>query len=122
MKRKRGPMHYQKPTDVKDLREHGRVILAHGEVTGHAHEVIDATTTDLAGAAQFFEEPNGRRVLLVLQPCVLRHQEHGPIALDPAKPEMYRQGDVLLKPLGPGAWHVIRQREYDPADIRTVAD
>jgi hypothetical protein len=118
---------YVKPARVIDLRESGRVILAHGEVTGHCHEVIDAVATlDPAEieipAADFFEEPDGRRILLVNRPCELRHQEHGPIALDPRHPQQYRQGDVLLNPIGDGAWEVIRQREYDPADIRQVAD
>lgn len=129
---------YRRPTDSKDLREDGRIVLAHGEVTGHAHQVfaghlstlvaesgeplvIDDEARDLP-AAEFFEEPNGRRVLFVTRPCVLRHQEHAPIALDPAKPVQARQGDVFLNPIGIGAWEVIRQREYFPDAIRSVAD
>lgn len=108
--------------DAKDLKEQGRVILAHGEVTGHAHEVVGAETDVEIPAADFFEEPDGRRILFVNRPCVLRHQEHGPIALDPARPQMYRQGDVLLQPIGAGAWEVRRQREYSPAEIRHVVD
>lgn len=118
---------YRKPTGTKDLTEQGRIILANGEVTGHAHQVIDASDRlDPAEieipAADFFEEPDGRRVLLVHRPCVLRHEEHGAIALDPAKPVQIRQGDVLLSPIGPGAYHVIRQSEYNPAEVRQVAD
>lgn len=117
---------YVKPDATKDLREHGRVILAHGEVTGHQHEVVDAVDAAIAGLppAEFFEEPGGRRrVLIALRPCVLRHQEHGPIALDPGNPQQVRQGDVLLNPIGLGAWEVIRQREgYSPETIRHVID
>lgn len=119
---------YRRHTSAKDLREAGRVILAHGEVTGHCHEVLDGSTQKLdpaevdISAAEFFEEPDGRRVLLVNRPCVLRHDEHAPIALDPAKPQLFRQGDVLLKPIGEGAWEVVRQREYAPDEIRQVAD
>lgn len=98
-----------------DCRTSGRVILAEGEVTGHCHEVF-------LGEPQFFEEPDGRRVLIALEPCELRHQEHGTIALDPANPVQVRQGDVLLNPIGIGAWEVIRQREYSPEAIRQVAD
>ena len=120
-------MTYQKPDGVTDCREQGRVILAHGEITGHAHEVFDACDTlDPAEvpipAADFFEEPSGRRVLLAHRPCVLRHEEHGRIVLDPSHPVQVRQGDVLLQPIGPGAWQVIRQREYTPEAIRSVAD
>lgn len=112
---------------AKDLREQGRVILAHGEVTGHAHEVIDATDVQDPAeidipAADYFEEPDGRRVLLVNRPCVLTHQEHGRIALDPAKPVQARQGDVLLNPIGGGAWEVTRQNEHTPAAIQRVLD
>jgi len=113
---------YVKPVTVKDLQEQGRVILAHGEVTGHCHEVLASETDVRLPAMEYFEEPDGRRILLVLHPCELRHQEHAPIMLDPANPIQVRQGDVLLNPLGKGAWEVIRQREYTPADIRLVAD
>ena len=118
---------YLKPAGATDVREHGRVILAHGEVTGHAHEVIADATGDLLDpaipAADFFEEPaTGRRVLLVTRRCTLRHEEHGAITLDPEAPVQVRQGDVLLTPIGAGAWHVTRQREYAPEAIRNVAD
>jgi len=118
---------FERHAAAKDIRENGRVILAHGELTGHHHEVVDASAVlDPAEveipAADFFEEPDGRRVLLVNRPCVLRHQEHAPIALDPAIGVQARQGDVLLNPIGPGAWAVIRQREYSPEEIRNVAD
>lgn len=116
---------YMKPAGAEDLREHGRIILAHGEATGHCHEVIaevGAPVGDLP-PAQFFKEPGGRRILLAVAPCVLRHDEHGPIQLNPQQPQQVRQGDVLLNPIGPGAWHVIRQREgYSPESIRQVAD
>lgn len=112
---------FRKSKDAKDLREQGRIILAHGEVTGHAHEIGAPIETDIP-PAQYFEEPDGRRILLVTGSCVLRHQEHGPITLDPAKQIQARQGDVLLNPIGGGAWEVIRQREYSPDAIRNVAD
>lgn len=89
----------------KDVSESGRVILAHGEVTGHAHEVVEERRLDFeAPAAQFFEEPDGKRFLFVERNCVLTHQEHGPIALPP------------------GCYEVTRQREYAPDEIRNVAD
>ena len=107
-----------------DCREHGRIILAHGEATGHTHEVVVADTglaPELA-QAQFFEM-DGQRELVVLAPCVLRHQEHAPIMLDPSTQEQYRQGDVLLQPTGPGTWAVIQQREWrGPEQWRAVAD
>lgn len=110
---------------MKDLREHGQIILAHGEVTGHRHEIVTADDVPpVLEGAQFFEEPDGRRVLLVVgeTPVYLRHEEHGRLRLDPTRPEQLRQGDVLLNPIGPGAWEVIRQREEDENGWRSVAD
>jgi hypothetical protein len=85
--------------------DNGRVILAYGEVTGHAHEVHadDDVRVELP-ASMLFEQPDGRRFLFVDRPCTLKHEEHGAI------------------PLAPGAYEVIRQREYSPEAIRTVAD
>ena len=89
----------------KDVREGGRIILAHGEVTGHAHEVLEERCLDFdTPAAQFFEEPDGQRFLFVHRACVLTHQEHGPVSL------------------APGCYEVVRQREYAPDEIRDVAD
>jgi hypothetical protein len=79
-------------------KEQGRVILAHGEVTGHAHEIVPAN------AAMLMDAPNGDRFLLVDAPCALIHQEHGTIQL------------------APGSYKVTRQREYSPEEIRQVAD
>ena len=112
-------------TGREDRREQGRIILAHGEVTGHAHEVLTLTgaVPDL-DRAQYFDDPNGSRVLLVIgdEPVALVHQEHGRIVLDPASPVQARQGDVLLTPAGRGAWRVTRQTEYTPDGWRQVAD
>lgn len=133
---------YRKPAQTKDLKEHDRAILAHGEMTGHHHEVVDAATTlDLAEvdipACDFFEEPDGRRVLLAHRDNWLQHQEHGRIRVVPSEARrgaqgerdvngrligQYRQGDVLMEPIGDGVWEVIRQNEHQPEAIRNVAD
>jgi hypothetical protein len=111
-------------TTRTSARESGRIILAHGEVTGHAHELLTATeTVPTELEAQFFEAPDGTRELIVLAPCLLVHEEHGRIALDPQRPEQIRQGDVLLHPTGPGTWRAIRQQEWaGPESWRQVAD
>jgi hypothetical protein len=90
---------------AKTVLDNGRTILAYGEVTGHAHEVItDAPDTDTVPAQQLFEEPDGTRLLVVRGPATLRHEEHAPLAI-PA-----------------GTYEVIRQVEYTPTAIRNVAD
>lgn len=109
---------------TRDCRTDGKVILAFGEATGHCHEVVIAESglPPTMEQAQFFEV-DGQRELIVLEPCVLRHQEHAPITLDPAKQIQVRQGDVLLSPLGPGVWRVTQQQEWaGPEQWRAVAD
>lgn len=83
-----------KPVDL----EQNRVILAHGEVTGHHHSF----SSD--GGVSLLEAPTGDRYLKVARKSTLEHQEHAPI-------EIPR-----------GSYRVIRQREYSPEAIRNVAD
>ena len=107
---------------MNNLREGGRIILAHGEVTGHCHEVMtEAQSMPTEQEAQYFDGPEGRE-LIILAPCVLRHQEHGPIALSPDRQESYRQGDVLLLTTGPGTWRVIQQQQREPEGWQRVRD
>lgn len=92
------------PAGAKEvLREDGRVVLAHGEVTGHAHAILAPTAMLYA-----FEEAGGggaqRRYLGLAEPVALQHEEHSTIHLPP------------------GDYEVVRQREYHPEEIRTVAD
>jgi hypothetical protein len=84
------------PQEPRDAR--GRLVLALGEVTGHAHAV--------AGPGRLIREaglfgpmllhlPDGGRVV---------HEEHAAISL-------------------PKGWYrVVRQREYLPGSVRVVAD
>lgn len=79
--------------------EQGRVILAHGEATGHHHSFAGD------GGVHLLEAPDGERYLAVDRPAGLEHQEHDTI------------------PVEPGTYRVIRQREYDDAEeFRRVAD
>jgi hypothetical protein len=74
----------------------GKIILAHGEVTGHHHSLqADPADWWKSGDEQFIE---------VRKPTELTHQEHAAITL-PA-----------------GKYRVTRQREYSPEAIRNVAD
>lgn len=88
----------QAPTFVGRVLEFGeRIILAEGELTGHFHSVD-------ARYATLHELPEGKHVLEVCDPVALEHQEHSPI------------------PLCRGHYEVIRQREYDPEEVRRVQD
>ena len=79
-------------------REAGRIVLAHGEATGHAHAIasMDATL--------WMDEKTLNRYLDVKAPVVLDHEEHTRIELPS------------------GFYEVKRQREYRPEGLRNVAD
>jgi hypothetical protein len=81
-------------------REAGRVILAHGEVTGHAHAIK-------AEGAALFRDPKLMAVFMTVT-------ADGPVALD------HDEHSTIMIP--PGNYRVIRQREYSPEAIRNVAD
>lgn len=79
-------------------KENGRVILAHGEVTGHAHEI------ESPQLATMYEVDEALRMLEVTEDTALVHQEHSRIELP--------KGRYLVR----------RQSEYSPEEIRRVAD
>lgn len=86
-------------------RENGRLILAHGEVTFHAHAICEAAdlstpTQQTAQAAPIQVSELEIKAALAM----LVHDEHGTIQLER------------------GSYRVTRQREYHPAAIRNVAD
>ncbi|MFJ3309965.1 hypothetical protein ACIPSA_44585 [Streptomyces sp. NPDC086549] len=84
------------PREPRDGR--GRLVLALGEVTGHAHAVL--------GPGELVREPGPFGPLLLRLPQGGRvvHEEHAAIAL-------------------PKGWYrVVRQREYVPGSVRIVAD
>ncbi|MET9118797.1 hypothetical protein ACIP3D_13460 [Streptomyces longwoodensis] len=84
------------PREPRDGR--GRLVLALGEVTGHAHAVV--------GPGELVREPGPFGPMLLHLPKGGRvvHEEHAAIAL-------------------PKGWYrVVRQREYVPGSVRIVAD
>ena len=67
-------------------RDGGRVVLAYGEATGHAHAIME-TEVDLLEAPE-----TGRLRLVPKGPATLRHEEHGPITIPAKAPaEVVRQ-------------------------------
>ncbi len=88
----------------KQRRQRGRLILAEGEATGHAHAVVDrgADLYELISEADVAEMR--QRFLDVATEVALVHDEHATIAVPP------------------GRYEVRRQREYSPEAIRQVSD
>ena len=101
----------------------GRIVLAYGEVTGHAHAIADHTVradreigpeaaSEIADAAiarartkaRLLAAPNGERFLEVTETVHLRHEEHDEHAIEP------------------GIYRLPQQMEYSPAELQRVAD
>lgn len=96
----------------------GRIVLAYGEVTGHAHAIADhgqavrtigpEAAAEIAEAAvaraKLWRAPTGERYLEVREQVHLTHEEHTAHAIPP------------------GIYQVPQQVEYTPAELRRVAD
>lgn len=93
----------------------GRIVLAYGEVTGHAHAISDhgisigpEAAAEIAEAAiaraKLWRAPSGERFLEVKEAVTLRHEEH------------------TQHVIPPGIYQVPQQVEYTPAELRRVAD
>lgn len=104
--------------------EGARIVLAHGEVTGHAHaiydhlpaqhesqaspgvadEIAEAAIARAQAKARLLVAPSGDRFLEVSETVTLRHEEH------------------TAHTLPPGIYKLPTQVEYTPAELRRVAD
>ena len=74
-------------------RDNGRVVLAYGEVTGHAHAISSAAATQLHDDIE--------RYLRLTAVATLQHEEHAAIEL------------------APGSYRIVIQREYVPSPVNT---
>jgi hypothetical protein len=91
------------PPDLKPVpRESGKVILAHGEVTGHHHALLEPEVQMLRG------DTDAERFLSVGKSAKLTHQEHATIPVLPTAKATPR--------------HVVRQREFSDDLSTRVAD
>lgn len=90
----------------------GRIVLAYGEVTGHAHAIADhrpeLRASEIAEAAiaraRLLVAPNGERFLEVREAVTLCHEEH------------------TAHTIPAGFYRLPQQVEYTPAELRRVAD
>lgn len=89
-----------KPKD----RDGGRVILAYGESTGHAHQVMVADRLPAADDAVLLTVAESATFLRLAKKAQLVHEEHA--AID----------------LAPGTYEIVHQREYTPWGERRVLD
>jgi hypothetical protein len=90
------------PANATPVENTSRIVLAYGEVTGHAHALAPGEAREFT-----FAEAGGivRRFLEVFDlGATVLHEEHAPISLPP------------------GFYEITQQREYTPEAIRNVAD
>lgn len=101
-------------------REHGCVVLAHGEATGHHHSIedrgcklyLDDSVRSAPDAMQVLTRIGGLvpdRIIAMTDPVLLTHQEHDHIVIS-AKGAKSMHGTVIV------------QKEYSPGELRNVAD
>lgn len=130
-------------------RENGRIVLAHGEVTGHAHALAEAGTKKFTGedGAEYFDVkgPHLKFALPIVREwrgqVMVNHPKLGIIEFAKADVEI-RADEVVVNGAfgllkhdehntqgipaglykGGGATGIVRQREYTPTAIRNVAD
>ena len=79
------------PEGAKPQARHGRLVLAEGEATGHAHAIAEPDVREFTVGDE--------RFVLVRSAAQLIHEEHATIDLPP------------------GAYRVVIQREYEPSPI-----
>jgi hypothetical protein len=81
-----------------DIRRLHHLVLAEGEMTGHSHRIAEKEVATL------YQSMRGLFLSVTGEQATLIHQEHGPIKLSR------------------GVYHIWRQREYSPKEIRFVRD
>ena len=81
----------RRPQGAKAQPRHGRLVLAEGEATGHAHAIAEPDAREF--------RVGDERFVLVRSAAQLIHEEHATIDLPP------------------GAYRVVIQREYAPAPL-----
>lgn len=89
---------------AKMKREAGKVVLAHGEATGHTHAFGSRMCLQYAVQDEFNRTGCSWLQVKGISGAVLRHQEHSPISVPP------------------GNYRVIRQQEYIEGELVRVAD
>ena len=85
------------PSGAEELPPSDRIVLAYGEVTGHAHAVAQME-------ARFYALGDVRYLAVGDAGAKLVHEEHSTIALNP------------------GIYRIVHQREYVPNSSRLVLD
>lgn len=94
------------PAGAAPLPDEGhRIVLMHGEATGHAHAIYDhvespeAVVRKAIRRAQLYALADGTRYLEVTEPVTLRHEEHTAHQIPPGLYEVPIQVDMSTERL-----------------------
>jgi hypothetical protein len=82
------------PKNLKPVAlEHGAIVLAHGEVTGHKHQITTPKRARLLVAEKRTadDELLNVRFLEIMESCEIVHEEHSTITLAPGFYEVRQQ-------------------------------
>lgn len=97
------------PESAKPVkRDNGRLVLAHGEATGHAH-VIDSPPEE----AVLLTDKENRRFLNLVRDSVLKHEEHTNLHVPAGKYQQIPQREWVDS---------MNQAEPDRGEVRPVFD
>ena len=95
------------PKDFEQMKDESREALGYGEAHGHIHKLFRMQDPELGSISfKLKVDHDGNRFLHVLEPTLLKHQEHSP------------------RIIPPGSYKIGVQREYDPFTklVRKVID
>jgi hypothetical protein len=124
------------PAGLKEVPlDKGRVILAYGEVTGHAHAIDPAWESAGAAVQESYDAArvpalDAARATEIAEATIARAKTKarlleapdGTRFLEVVEPVALRHEEHAPIDLAPGVYQVIQQREYSPEEIRRVAD
>lgn len=98
------PVQGSVPQDAEAIPDDGsRIVLMHGEATGHAHAIYDhqespeSVVRKAIRKAQLYALTDGRRVLEVREPVTLKHEEHTAHEIPPGLYEVPIQVDMTTE-------------------------
>lgn len=95
--------------------EHGRAVLAYGEVSGHAHMVV----LDEPEAVEYRGTPDGARFVNLLKKSLKANLEHGNLTKDGIQPNTFDHSAIMLRD---GVLQQAFQVEDFGEEVRRVAD
>lgn len=92
------------PKDAEIVKNKDRIVLAYGEVTGHAHAISVIEAIEFKAKPVPVFDVQAERFIQVTEKALLKHEEHATIELP--------KGDYAI----------LQQRVYTPEEIKRVED